>query len=43
MLTIEDHTLVIGDETIDMPRLARPAVVRAWRAQRHTRMTTAAR
>ena len=31
MLTIEDHTLVIGDETIDMPRLARPAVVRVWR------------
>ena len=31
MLTIEDHMLVIGDEIIDMPRLARPAVVRAWR------------
>ena len=31
MLTITDHTLVIDDKTIPLPRLSKPAAVRVWR------------
>jgi hypothetical protein len=31
MLTITNHTLVIDDQAIPLPHLAKPATVRAWR------------
>ena len=31
MLTITNHTLVIGDQAIPLPHLAKPATVRVWR------------
>lgn len=31
MLTIENHTLTIDDQSIPLPRLTKPATVRVWR------------
>ena len=34
MLTITNHTLVIDDQAIPLPRLTKPATVRVWRVLR---------